>query len=77
MTLDVNCRAKPLPSASSVPGLAKIVGLADESDPARMCHVREWAVAMIEQAGHSREVAQMLLHRILQDNASAWPSELK
>jgi hypothetical protein len=49
----------------SVPGLAKIVGLADEADPARMCHVREWALAMLEQAGHSREMAQMLLQRML------------
>lgn len=52
---------KPAP----VPGLAKIIGLADESDPARMCHVREWALAMIEQAGHSREMAQVLLQRML------------
>lgn len=65
--LGVTYRAKGVPvlDAPKVPGLAKIVGLADESDPAKMCHVQEWALAMLEQAGHSREIARMLLQRML------------
>ncbi len=48
-----------------IPGLARVVGLADGADPDRACHVREWALAMLEQAGYTREIAQLLLQRML------------
>jgi hypothetical protein len=48
-----------------VPGLARIVGLAGSGDADREGLVREWALAMIEQAGHSRDLAPAILQRML------------
>jgi len=59
------CPQEPGGCPKCVPGLAKIIGLADGPNPAKACHVHEWAVAMLEQAGHSREMAQVLLQRML------------
>lgn len=54
-------QVKPMP----VPGLSRIVGLAGSGDADRENHVREWALAMIEQAGYSRELAPAILQRML------------
>lgn len=48
-----------------VPGLARIIGLAGSGEADRENHVREWALAMIEQAGYSRELAPAILQRML------------